>query len=290
MNINKIGIYYFSGTGNTKLMAELFCKQFKINKINTDLIPIEDIIRKKRPVNIDKYDLIGFGYPVHAFSAPQIFFDFIYYLPKETKKKTFTFKTSGDPLFHGGATSLIRKKLKKKGYLVFHENLIVMPANIAIKYNDRLIKQLYNVAQRKIKKKVGEIINEKENLQKNNIILRVFTYLFNSMESLGAKYFGKYLKTSEFCTLCGLCIEECPTNNISKVKGKIFFGKNCAFCMRCVYRCPKNAISNRFLNFFIIKEGYNIQNIIDNPSIKGDFITNKTRGYFKHFYTYFISD
>jgi len=286
MNIQKIGIFYFSGTGNTKIVANLFSNEFQNKGFSTKLIPIEDVLNKKLALSIDDYDLLGFGHPVHAFSAPKIFFDFLNRLPSVDDKKTFTFKTAGDPLCSGGSTSLVRKHLSKKGYKVFHENLIVMPANIMFKYDDSLIKQLYEVAVKKVKRRTKEILMGKINLQKNCLCLKIGTYLFNKAESSGASYFGKYLIITDLCNLCGICIRECPTGNISINNEKIIFGNKCTFCMRCVYICPEKAISNKFMNFFVIKEDYNIQNVIDDPKIKGNYITHKTKGFFKHFFKY----
>ena len=286
MNIQNIGIFYFSGTGNTKLVANLFAEEFKRKGFNTKLIPIEDVLNKRLALSMGDYDLLGFGHPVHAFSAPKIFFDFLDRLPNVVDKKTFTFKTAGDPLCYGGSTSLVRKHLSKKGYKVFHENLIVMPANVMFKYDNSIIKQLYEVAVKKVKRRTKEILLAKVNLQKNSLWLKIGTYMFNKAESSGASYFGKYLTATDSCNLCGKCIRECPTGNISITSETIIFGSKCTFCMRCIYICPEKAISNKFMNFFVIKEGYTIQNIIDDPEIKGNYITHKTKGYFKHFYKY----
>ncbi len=286
MHIQKIGIFYFSGTGNTEIVANLYANEFQNKGFDTNLIPIETILRKNIAPSVSNYDILGFGYPVHAFSAPKIFFDFHDRLPNVDDKITFTFKTAGDPLCRGGSTSLVRKCLSRKGYKVFHENLIVMPANVVIKYHDSLIKQLYEVAVKRVKRATEEILLGKTNLQKNNLSLKIGTYLFSKAESNGASWFGKYLIASDLCNLCGKCIKECPTRNISKHNKNIIFGNKCTFCMRCVYNCPERAISNKYMNFFVIKKGYNILNVINDPKIKGNYITHKTKGFFKHFYKY----
>lgn len=284
--MKSIVIFYFSGTGNTKIIADLYAQEFKKHGISTEIIPIEDILKGKRKVYAVEYDLIGFGHPVHAFNAPKIFFDFINHLPGGNDRKSFLFKTAGDPLCKGGATHFVRKRLQERDYDIFHEDLHVMPANVAIKFEDELTKQLYEAAKSNVKRHAEEIINHKKRLQKNPLWLRIISYLFSLMESEGAKMFGKHLIVNDDCNLCGKCVQECPTENIIKENGDIKFDKKCALCMRCIYNCPKNAISSKYMDFFIIKEGYNIKPVINNPEIKGNFLSEKTRGFFKHYYSY----
>ncbi|MHA2325466.1 MAG: EFR1 family ferrodoxin, partial [Promethearchaeota archaeon] len=152
MNPKKICIYFFSGTGNTELISHLFRTTFENEGVKTDIFAIEDVLRGKISLSIKEFDQIGFGHPVHAFGPPKIFYDFIRSLPPAKDTPSFYFRTSGDPLCNGGATSMVRKILQQKGYKVFHESLLVMPSNIVIQYDDELVKQLFNTAKRKISK------------------------------------------------------------------------------------------------------------------------------------------
>ena len=77
--------------------------------------------------------------------------------------------------------------------------------------------------------------------------------------------------------------------NISIVDGKIRFGWNCTLCMRCVYRCLVDAISPRVFKFAVIKGGYDIQKVIADPDVRGDFVSPATQGYFASFREYFES-
>ncbi len=276
------GICYFSGTGNTQIVAHLFGKELENNGVNVEICKIEDILKGKN-LDITKYDIIGMGYPVHALNAPKIFFEFIRKLPSEDKK-VFLFKTSGDPFMHGGPTTLVKDRLNQKGYNVFYEGLLVMPSNVLIRYNDNFVKQLYDAAVEKVKKMVQEILEGKKNLQEDGI-LQVFAYLFSGLEWLGAPFFGKDLKVLPQCNSCNECVRNCPTNNILSRDGTIQFGWTCIMCMRCIYNCPVKAIEPRLYRSFVLKE-YTIQGIIRDPAIKGDFITRDTKGYFKRFYTY----
>ena len=97
-----------------------------------------------------KYDLIGIGYPVLGFGTPRIIYHFINLIPSVKNTKTFLFKTAADPsVLNNGASKRAIKKLKNKGYNVFHETLICMPCNWILKYCDEFSKQLYNTAKTK---------------------------------------------------------------------------------------------------------------------------------------------
>ena len=288
MNPKKICIYYFSGTGNTELISHLFCTEFAKQGVKTDIIAVEDVLKGKSSIAIKNYDAIGFAHPVHAFGPPKIYLEFIKSLPHADDTPSFYFRTSGDPLCNGGATSMVRKILLYKKYKVFHESLLVMPSNVIIQYEDELVKQLFNAAKRKISRIVKEVLQNESHLQKNSLILRIISYLFNTAETLGAKYFGRYLYVTESCNRCNICIIKCPTGNIyeDSESGKIKFEKKCTFCLRCVYLCPNNSIKNKYMNIFIIKNGYNIRKVIENPGVRGIYVTEATKGYFKHFYKY----
>ena len=288
---DKICIYYFSGTGNTEIVAELFKDEFTKTNKSTDLVKIEDILNNKKKLDIDKYNLIGIAHPVYSFGAPGIIYKFIKILPKNNKR-VFLFKTAGDFIFLNNAASKNAiKKIKKKGFDVFHESLICMPSNWLIEYTEEVSKQLYNTAKIKVKNIVCEILDSKKRIIKANIFLRLLTFFVNILEDkCGAKMFGRFLAINKNCIDCGKCIKNCPTENIYKKDDRIKFKWKCIFCMRCVYACPGNAIKSRGLNVFILKDGYNIRKIIDNKNIKGDYITKKTKGFYKRFYKYISSE
>ncbi|TXT67434.1 MAG: hypothetical protein BAJALOKI1v1_90006 [Promethearchaeota archaeon] len=282
-----IAIFYFSGTGNTKEVAQIYASRLRQRQATVDLYQIEHILKNHIEIDFDKYEMLGFGFPVHAFSAPSIFYTFIHQIPNLTeRKKSFLFKTMGDPLFFGGSTKKIRLMLKRKGYDIFHEDFLVMPSNIVIDYPKELKNQLYHVASRKINLYAYEILNSKNKLQPNSKILNIISNVSSLLETIGAQYFGRYLIADENCTLCKQCIQLCPTNNITIKNDRIIFGDRCCFCMRCTYRCPEHAITNKYMNFMILRNQYQPVNKIITKEMKKEYITKKTRGYFKHFYKY----
>jgi len=287
----KICIFYFSGTGNTEIITNLLQKE--LSNLNADVIvmKIETIIKKKIRINTEKFDLIGIGYPIHAFNAPKIVYNFVHQLEFGKGKKAFTFRSSGDPFLNGGSTKMLRNHLEKKGFDVFNENLSIMPTNVFLQFNDNLNKQLYQLAQIRIKKLAQDIMKRKVFLQRNNIILTFISTLFSFMESTGAKWLGKFMKISDSCIKCFKCVRNCPTGNIIVTddggNDTIKFDTSCNLCMRCIYKCPTNAIHFKYFRFFEIKQGYDIKPIISNPNIKGDYLSKNTKGYFKHYADFF---
>ena len=77
----KIIIYYFSGTGNTKVVAKLLKDAFDQNIHTCDLINIEDILNNKISFDEDQDAMIGLAYPIHGGDAPEIIYDFVQHLP-----------------------------------------------------------------------------------------------------------------------------------------------------------------------------------------------------------------
>ena len=75
----------------------MLATSFKEHGCAVDAIAMDELVKSNINVEMGNYDIVGFGYPVHAFNAPRIFFDFINKLPNGNQKRTFVFKSSGDP-------------------------------------------------------------------------------------------------------------------------------------------------------------------------------------------------
>ncbi|MHA1583933.1 MAG: flavodoxin domain-containing protein, partial [Promethearchaeota archaeon] len=139
----KIRIYYFSGTGNTEFVAKHIATEMKSSGqesiIKVIPITISTTISKSE---LAETDLIGIGYPIHAFNAPKIVYSFIEKLPAGSHKRVFIFRSAGDPILHSGGTTLVRSALFRKEFRVVYERLFIMPANVFVEFNPKLSKQL----------------------------------------------------------------------------------------------------------------------------------------------------
>lgn len=285
--MKSIILFYFSGTGNTKYVSKMLTEELKQLGGDVSINSIDSTIDFNN-LNINKYDLIGLAYPIYGFGTPDIIFDFVKKLPTLETKNLFILKTAADYISINHSSSLkLSKTLKRKGYNLFYDRIIVMPSNWVVEYNDSLEKQLLKVVPNKVRHMSKELLTVEKRVYKPNIMLQ---FLSNGVsyfeENLGARYFGKSLYSNDSCTNCGKCIIECPKKNISTKDSKLHFSDSCIWCMRCIYSCPQNAIRSKGMGFCIFKGGYNLNKIIYNTDESKDFLTTKTKGFFRHLYTY----
>lgn len=260
----QVALFYFSGTGNTKVVVDLVQKAFSEQQVDTMIYNIEDTINNDLKYNLDKFDMIGIGHPIYGFGSPTIVDQFGKSLPTSDGLKTFFFKTAGDFLkINHNASGRLIKRLSKKGYDVFYDRIICMGSNFYTPYDDALVKQLYESAVSKVSHMVGELLSGTSRQYDTGFFMRLMTNMMNDCEDkFFARLFGKSLKVTDDCIHCNKCIKNCPSNNIYLKDGKIKFRFNCYLCMRCIYACPTKAIKSSGSNFVILKDGYDINKII----------------------------
>lgn len=253
----KIGIYYFSGTGNTRFVAEKLQQAFEQTGMSCDLIPMEAILKGEQPLHPEAYHMVGIGFPVHAFDAPTIVYDFLALLPK-ARISYFLFKTAGDKFLGGGSTQRLRKVLADKAWKLSHESFFVMPANMASKAKAEKISLLVRNAKAHALRTVAEILSGGRKVLPDTSAQRLFSRI-NRLESRGCKMASRHWLANSNCTLCGLCVRDCPTQNISVKGSKIEFGDKCIFCLRCWWNCPVRAIDHPYAKQVLLKQPYKLE-------------------------------
>jgi ferredoxin/flavodoxin len=282
----QIGIFVFSGTGNTRLAADLLRSALGAGGARVDLLAIEDFTRNGKSLDLIRYDMIGIGHPVHAFNAPRIVYRFLELLPAGAGLPTFTFKSAGDPLCGGGSSAMLRGRLAKRGYPVFHESLYVMPANVFLNFSAAIVKDLVTIAGRAAGRDAREILAGTPRLQKNGILNRVVSRLFSAAESRGVRLVGHGIRVGTGCNGCSLCMRTCPIGNIMMERGRPRFAWRCEMCMRCINGCPQDALIPR-PGFFKLKQRIDIPALLADPAVPDGAFQAVRRGYFRHYRRWF---
>lgn len=253
----KILICYFSGTGNTQkivdLYAYIFAKQYDDDVI---VCRMEDEFK----YDINDFDLLGFGYPVHAFNAPSIALQFCKKLPRLSKTKpAFIVNTSGEPLKLNNISSLkLTSILKKRNITVNNEYHYCMPYNMIFRHGDEMAYRMWSTAQLLSPLDIKEIENGKASHLERVFSGRFIAWVMRC-EHWGGRLNGKQYKVSEQCVSCNKCVNICPTNNITIKDGKMKFGGKCLMCMRCAHLCPVDAIKIGWFNSWKVNGAYSFK-------------------------------
>ena len=272
----KILLLYFTGTYNTLFLTTLI--KNRLLKDNHQVTTM--IINDKLKIKFDSYDMIGIGYPIHAFNAPKIVERVIKKLNIKNKKY-FIYKNSGEPFKYNDASSYkLYKILKKNNNELIGEYHFLMPYNILFKTKEEFIKYEMQYNLKYINYMCKNLENKKP--YKVSILARLVCFIFK-IQRLGSTINSSNYKVDKSkCIRCRKCINNCPTKNISYSRElrKIVFSDKCIMCMRCSFCCPSNAISIGLLEKYKVNGQYDMLSILNEP-INYDFSLETDKFYKK---------
>ena len=253
----KIGLFYFSGTGNTELAAKIWQNEATKYNHNITIYKIEDI--DSSSFNFSLFDLLIFGYPVHAFNTPKIVIDFVKRIKRlDNKVKAIIYMVSGENLrLNYSSSNRLKRILKKKNICTYSEYHYIMPYNIIFRHSEEKAYKMYEML-----KKIIEVdayyyfnTNTQHKLKKNPLSFLIL-WMFR-IEHWFSHVNGKHYKIDNAkCIKCMKCISECPTHNITYENGLFKFSNKCILCMRCSFNCPVDAFSIGLLNKWRVNKPY----------------------------------
>ncbi|WP_243284321.1 EFR1 family ferrodoxin [Clostridium tyrobutyricum] len=243
--VNMRGVlYYFSGTGNTKWVADKFKSNFSNYNIDLKLINIEDKEQVKNEC-FKKNDFIIVGSPVYAEFPPKIVCNFLEKIKCENRRiKAIAYSTQAAK--SSPAAHFMAQCLKKKGFKIVIQSNIRMPNNyyfsIGKKPTKDNIELLLANSENKIKLIVKKFIDDSVIVESNSELRLHFSKFFCKIFIKKLPKLSKNLTSTDECGKCGICLMNCPQNNITFENGHAIFHSKCMLCMRCIHICPINAI------------------------------------------------
>ena len=243
-------IFYFSGCGNSKHVAETIAAG-----LNDTLTFIPEAAREGRyDYTLAEGERLGFVFPIYSWAPPKLVLDFVKKLtvkvpePVEgpTSKLYIYFAcTCGDNC--GLTEKVFRKAVEEKGWnlsacfsVQMPETYIGMPGfKLDTPENAKL---KIDKADDLLMRNITRLIN-KEHFSEMVVggLAWLKTYLVNPGFNRSATDDSKYLST-EACIHCGKCVEACPLKNITLEEGRPKWHGHCTMCMGCYHHCPVNAI------------------------------------------------
>lgn len=273
-------LVYYTGTFNTRYITEELKNRLTSENIDVDVYEIDPLNTEK--LDLQKYDLIGLGYPIYGFNAPYPFVKFIRHQRFEKNQRIFIYKNSGETYKANDASSIsIIKKIKHDKAVIQNEYHFIMPYNIHFRFDEHLVKEMLDINNLLMDILVKEVLSGIPNIKKYKLVHRFVTFVVKIQYIGGDVNSFLYKVDKEKCINCDKCINNCPTKNIYRdKKGKIRFHHHCLMCMRCSLYCPTNAIHIGFLEGWKVNGPYNFERIKKLENEK-PIITDETTGFFK---------
>jgi Pyruvate/2-oxoacid:ferredoxin oxidoreductase delta subunit len=252
--MKNIVFYYFSGTGNSKRVAEWIADSASERNINVQLIDISKTNRK----NIQKVSgdsLVGFCSPTHGFNYPPVMINFILRFPRSKGSKVFLMNTRAGfkigkfflPGLSGIALILPSTVLWLKGYKITGLKSIDLPTNWISLHpgmKDKTIQSVFAHCKIKTRKFSDKILEGERSytalyeLPVDFLIAPVSFFYYVT----GRFIFAKSFYATKKCTNCEICMKQCPVKAISFVDKRPFWSYRCESCMHCMNICPQLAI------------------------------------------------
>ena len=234
-------IFYFSGTGNSRHVAQMLAQATDDKVVN-----MADCIAK------DTYDFcladkerIGFVTAVHFWGLPALVVDFIARLRLQYGKAHYVYHVLTYGTTTGMAHWQMAHMLKEKGI------------SVNARYNVRMVDTwtpLFNISNTERNLRITQEA-ERTTLKVAEMIKAGRCGNFDALRFphwLARFYYmtyGRQRRTKAFCIKqercsgCGLCAKRCPSKAISMENGKPrWTTPQCTLCLSCLHHCPKFAI------------------------------------------------
>ena len=231
---------YFSGTGNSKYIAELFCEN-----MNAKCHSIEESVDFAQLMASE--DVIGFCYPIYGSRAPRLMRDFVITHIESLKgKKLVIFCTQ--LIFSGDGARVLTDLFPREHTEIIYAEHFLMPNNVCNlfflplagkKLTQRYLKKA-NKKMQKVCRNINAGVIKKRGFNPFSRILGLAQGSF--MPGIEERAKSK-VQIDGDCNQCGLCVSLCPMGNFTCENNKISTKNNCMMCYRCINKCPQKAIT-----------------------------------------------
>jgi ferredoxin len=237
-------IYYFSGTGNSRYVAEQLGKELTEEVAFMSLENAGEL----------RGNSIGLVFPVYSWGVPPIVLDFIAKFPQnlldEARRRgtpLWAVMTCGDEV--ALAPEMLEKALEKRG--VYSESVwsVIMPNNYVLLPGFDVDPK--DVEQEKLKAAPARISEIAEGIRKHRLVVDVTRGKKGWLKTKTVyplfKKWGispKRWRSTEACVGCGICARSCPVGNIrmNEETRRPEWGDNCTSCVGCFHSCPRHAV------------------------------------------------
>jgi Formate hydrogenlyase subunit 6/NADH:ubiquinone oxidoreductase 23 kD subunit (chain I) len=232
-------IFYFSGTGNSKHIAEKIAAQTGERLVYMS----EDTIAEQEIYKIEHEEKIGFIFPVYWYSVPTIVEKFITQFKVSGYQNQYVYAIATYGLAGGGTMKRLAQLLQRKNIFMNAEYGVKMVDNYVVGYElakEDKQRKILAEAEMEIDKIISMIDKRKKVTYLKKGVIAFLTpatgYVYRR-----ANHTKKFYVTKS-CNGCKRCETNCPCNVIKMVNGKPQWEGNCTFCLNCINGCAQSAI------------------------------------------------
>ncbi len=231
-------IFYFSGTGNSKYVANQVA-----NLINDKIISINHFLKNNIESKFKSENPLIFVVPTYAWRIPKIVEQWLRKSKFEDNKDAYFILTCGDDI--GNAGVYVEKLCVEAGLNYRGTAPVIMPENYLALFptpDESQCQLIIENAKPQIQL-LAELIKKRDDFPKSkaSLIGKFQSRIINPMfYPLIVK--DKGFTVSKDCISCNKCAENCPLNNVELILGKPVWKGNCTHCMACIACCPTKAI------------------------------------------------
>ena len=231
---------YFSGTDNSKYIAELFSRE-----MDAPCHSIEAGIDFERWIGAN--EVIGFCYPIYGSRVPRIMREFVAdHMDLLKNKKLIIFCTQA--LFSGDGARVFTDLFPRNFVQVLYAEHFFMPNNISNFFllpleGEKKVQRYFTKAEQKMAIVCNEIKTGVVKKRGFNPVSKVL----GLPQGVPWPFVERKAKTRVWidaqCNGCQLCVSRCPMQNFEPAGGMVIAKQNCTACYRCINQCPQKAIS-----------------------------------------------
>ncbi|MEG1461012.1 MAG: EFR1 family ferrodoxin [Oscillospiraceae bacterium] len=229
-------ILYFSGTGNSKLIASVLAEG-----THQQLVSINELLKNRQRLFVKDAPSIAIVAPIYAGRIPNAVDAFIRNaaIPKGTK--VYFVVTCGESM--GNADRYAKKLCEGKSLVFCGMAEIKMPDGYIVLFTapeDSAARALIEAGKARALALVPSLAN--------GLPLADTKHGWSAMSHLLHPIFyravisAKGFRAGSDCIGCGGCVKACPLNNIRMEDGRPQWGRECTHCMACISTCPTGAI------------------------------------------------
>lgn len=238
-------IYFFSGTGNSRYVAEQLSLQILEKcRMITDVNPAYENVNG---------DSIGFVFPVYSWGVAPMMVEFVRQLPEsfwtQVKIKqlpVWCVMTCGDEV--ALAPEMFAKLLSRYNVILESVWSVIMPNNYVILPGfDVDSKEIEQNKLMEAKRRTQEISRDIiQHSRKIDVIRGSLAWIKTKMiYPLFCRWgiSSKKWYATTACVGCGLCEKVCPLHNINIIDRLPEWGDSCCSCLACYHICPRHAVA-----------------------------------------------